>query len=437
MQNVRTLLHQPLSHQATVARGIRFDGKAAFFDEAADVELCPAEPETGLVLLWRGRRFQALAEYISSSDFRTTAFSPDGIDAAKYGNAIFTIEHIVSAIHGLGITNCDIHVGDNGLVPFYDGSAHDFCAQILDAGIEMQDKYYRRAIHCEQTVRVADTDAFIEVTPSTTSGLRITASIEFAEPIGQQTFAYKHSPLSYCLHLAWARTFATRDFVSEEATKRHLPGFRIQYEKAGSFVETSMVVFKDGKWITTPRRPDEAIRHKVLDFIGDVALLGFDLHGDVALHKSGHALNCKFVRRLQALSRTDSGSLTMSPGGALAPKYAGDKSSFVRDVTLVDGQGCGRRERLAKTWEIQNTGNVAWAGREMVRVGPCDGWGYIRSERKTTVAPTRPGERVLVSVEIETPTIPGHYLAEWKMIDAEGDYVFPNRYPLFVRLRVE
>jgi hypothetical protein len=196
-----------------------------------------------------------------------------------------------------------------------------------------------------------------------------------------------------------------------------------------------MMVFKNGRYITTPRRIDEAIRHKILDFIGDMSLLGFDIHGDVFLYRSGHALNHKMAKKLLSLTRHSSGSAIFSPGGKMEPKYKGDNTRFIRDVTIVDGDSFQPSQRITKTWEIMNNGSQVWEGRSLKRIGPCDGHGYIISEPETIIPTTKPGETVQISVEIKTPSLPGHYLAEWKMIDKEGDLTFQNKYPLFVRLR--
>lgn len=324
-------------------------------------------------------------------------------------------------------------MGDNGLIPFFDGSAHEFCNKILEVGVAEQEVYYRRAVYCQQTIRVVHQDSYIQIDAPTTSGLKITANIDFPEPIGSQCLSYVHSALSYCLNIAWARTFATRDFVSEEATRRDLPSFRVA-KKRGGYVETPMLVFKGKEFITTLRRNDEHIRHKVLGFLGDLALLGYDLYGDVQIHRPGHALNWEFVRALR--TRFNSQSIKVDEGGPAGPKYEGDKSRYVRDVTLVDGDLYGPSMTLVKTWEIANVGVVPWVERSLIRLGPCSGYGVIRSAPTVPIPRTPPGATVQVSAQIETPPLQGWYLAEWKMIDTDGDYVFPNRYSLSVVLRV-
>lgn len=429
----KAFLYQPLLGQATLAAPISFDGDGGFFDDQATIELRPAAPDTGLVFACQNGRLRALVDYVSSSEkLRTTILSSGGGERTD-GWKLYTVEHLLSALFGMGITNCEIHVGDNGLIPFFDGSAHEFCDKILGVGLADQRTYYRRAVYCQQTIHVSHGDSSIHVDPPTTPGLKIEADIDFGEPIGPQRLSYVHSPLSYCLNIAWARTFATKDFVSEEATRRQLPGFRFQ-KKVGGYVESPMLVFKDNEFITTLRRDDEHIRHKLLDFIGDLALLGYDLYGDVKIHRPGHAINRDFVRAMR--QRFDSAAIRVEQGGPIGPKYEDDKSRYVRDVTLTDGELYGPGVTLVKTWEIANVGRVPWIGRFLSRVGPCCGYGVIRSDPKIPIPTTPPGETVQVSATIETPSLQGWYLAEWKMIDADGDYVFPNRYPVSVTLRV-
>jgi len=434
--DARAFFYQPLLYQATVGGIVRCSGKAGFFPVDASIELHPSEPDTGIAFVYKNGRIQAHIDYQSPSEFRTTSLSPVNQGDGKTGSPIVTVEHILSALYGLGVTNCKIHVGDNGMIPFMDGSANDFCNRILESGINTQSRYYRRAVYCQQKIRVDKDDAFIEVTPPTTVGLKISAMIDFPEPIGKQELTYFHSPLSYCLNVAWARTFATKDFESKELTRQRLPIFELVSKWRGSYVEAPMLVFRRKRFITSVRRIDEHVRHKVLDFIGDLALLGYDLYGDVRLHKSGHKLNWQFVKKLHSELQNQAISIAIKPGGPVKPKYEGDKSRYVRDVTLVDGATYPPNHKLVKTWEIVNVGTVSWIGRKLLRIGPCKGFGVIQSEPVTPIPLTQPGSPVQISVEIETPELQGHYIAEWKMIDQEGDQVFPNREPVSVILRV-
>jgi hypothetical protein len=120
--------------------------------------------------------------------------------------------------------------------------------------------------------------------------------------------------------------------------------------------------------------------------------------------------------------------------GAPGPLYVGDRSEFVRDVTLPDGSRVPIGRKLKKTWEIRNAGLVPWTARYLTRQGPHDDPRRLRSLRRIRVPETRPGGACRLSLTIETPLQPGSYTAEWKMTDAEGRHLFPNHDPLFVSL---
>jgi UDP-3-O-[3-hydroxymyristoyl] N-acetylglucosamine deacetylase len=434
--DAKAFIYQPLLHQATVGGIVHFSGKAGFLSDDASIEIRPAEPDTGIAFVNKKSRIQALINYQYPSQFRTTSLLTKNGSDKNTESLIVTVEHVLSAISGLGITNCEINVGDNGLIPFMDGSANDFCNRILEVGIKTQDKYYRRALYVQRDIRVDHDDAFMEAKPPTTDGLTIFAIIDFPEPIGKQEITYFNSPLSYCLNVAWARTFATKEFESEELTRKHMPIFALARKFRGSYVEAPMLVFKRKRFITSVRRVDEHIRHKVLDFIGDLALLGYDLYADVYLHKSGHKLNWEFVKKLNSELQNHAVSIATKPGGPVQSKYEGDKSRYVKDVTLLDGETFPPNKKIIKTWEIANVGTVSWNGRRLLRIGPCKGFGVINSDPITDIPTTQPGNTVQISIEIETPDLQGHYIAEWKMIDENGDLVFPNRKPLSVVLRV-
>lgn len=432
----KTLLYQVLENQATLSKPVSFEGTPAFFDGLAQVTLAPAKGDTGIVFHWRGHSFQAVSEHVQPSGLRTTVLSPSELlEVPESG--IFTVEHLLSALGGLGITNCGIHVGDNGMIPFFDGSGHTFCDRILQAGIHVQETHHRQAIYCHESFEVSNGDAWIRVEPPSGQGLRVSATIDFQEPIGKQQLEYIHSPLAYCLNIAWARTFATQPITSAEDVRQALPNFEIAEYKGGSYVESQMVVFDSNGFITTPRRNDEQVRHKVLDFIGDMSLVGFELRADVTMYRPGHALNLALAREVRARYWNSVVAAKPNRSGVFASKYCGDKSRFVTDVTLVDGAAYPPKTALTKTWRVSNDGAVHWKGRKLQRVGPCGGFGFIESPRLVEIGDTAPGETVDVSTEITTPALPGWYLAEWKMIDDDGDLVFPNRYPLFVVLRVE
>lgn len=294
--------YQSGSFQATLGTSVRLRGRHGFTGEDAEVTLAPAEPGSGLIFSCRGLSYGMRQLEPRYTQHRTTTLTgPNGWE-------VMTTEHLLSALHGLGITNVRITVGNNGRIPFFDGSAHEFCGAILDTGITTQDQFRREHVYCQREQRLeGSSGSFIELRPPTTPTMKIRATIEFPPPIGVQTFEYSHSAASYCLQVGWARTFATQEFDSLEQVQRRLPVFEFRESYGGAHVEAPMLVFEKGKYLLQLRRHDEPVRHKLADFIGDIAVAGGELHADVELFRPGHQLNAELVRTLREAVEQTSG----------------------------------------------------------------------------------------------------------------------------------
>jgi UDP-3-O-[3-hydroxymyristoyl] N-acetylglucosamine deacetylase len=302
--------YESASVQTTIATAIHLRGRDGFTGEDAELTLAPADPDDGLIFSCRGMAYRMRQLELRYTRHRTTTL------AGPNDWEVTTTEHLLSAIHGLGLTNVRITVGDNGRLPFFDGSAHELCGAILDAGIKAQDPFRRRHLHCQRYQRLEGASgSFIELRPPTTPTMKVTATIEFPPPIGVQTFEYRHSVASYCLQLGWARTFATQDFDSLEQTQRRLPVFDFHESYGGAHVDAPMLVFQEGRYLVQLRRHDEPVRHKVADFIGDIAIAGDDLHADVELFRPGHKLNADLVRALRRAVDQTSPPVILSEAG--------------------------------------------------------------------------------------------------------------------------
>lgn len=117
-------------------------------------------------------------------------------------------------------------------------------------------------------------------------------------------------------------------------------------------------------------------------------------------------------------------------------RNAGDRSRFIRDVTIPDGTIMASGERFEKVWEIQNAGSVPWRERQLRRIGTCSGAGRLTSDPFTAIPTTRPGQLCLVRMWLIAPSQPGSYYAAWKMVDAGGREYLPKHSPLFVAVDV-
>lgn len=203
----------------------------------------------------------------------------------KKGVLISTTEHLLSACIGIGLDNAIVEL-NNLEVPILDGSAKPFIDLILQAGLRQQRKK-RSFLRILREVEVREGNKFIAAYPA--SGYAVQYKINFAEPIGEQAFGIDLSRDLYRQELAAARTFG---FLREEKTMRNMGLIR------GASEENVIVVTDTGVKNGPLRYEDEFVRHKVLDLIGDLALLGRQVIGRIVADRAGHAMHTALVSRL-------------------------------------------------------------------------------------------------------------------------------------------
>lgn len=201
-----------------------------------------------------------------------------------------TVEHVMAALAGAGVHNAVVQV-DGPEVPVLDGSAANFLFLIDCAGIEEQGEP-APAIEVARAVRVECDGGFAELRPSPL-GFDMALSIDFDAPaIGRQALSLRFSPESFRRELAYARTFALAHEIEQ---------LRSMGLARGGDLSNAVVV--DHARVLNPgglRMPDEFVRHKLLDVVGDLALAGGALRGRFVGHRSGHALNNQLLRALFA-----------------------------------------------------------------------------------------------------------------------------------------
>lgn len=249
----------------------------------------PAEADTGIVFLRTntpGRQDRELkADYraVTATEFATVL-------GDRSGPAVSTTEHVLAALHGLGIDNATVEV-DSAEVPIMDGSAAPFVAAIDRAGVAAQNAP-RRYIQVLKPVRVGKDGCYGELRPNL-RGLRIEAEIEFDHPlIGRQSYAVDVAPHVFRRELSRARTFG----FMRDVAKLWSAGYAL-----GASLDNTVVVAEDR--VLNPdgmRFVDEFVRHKVVDAIGDLALAGAPLLGVYRSVRGGHKLNHAVVSALMA-----------------------------------------------------------------------------------------------------------------------------------------
>ena len=224
------------------------------------------------------------------------------------GFTISTIEHLMAALRGLGVDNATICLsGDE--VPIMDGSAAPFIFLVKEAGLRDQG-VPRRFIQMKRPVSVLDGDREVTIYPS--DHFRISYTIDFAHPaIGRQSLSRSIDEKSFLNELAPARTFCLLKDV-QMLRKRGLA--------LGGSLANAVVVGDQGP-LNTLRFHDEFVRHKALDLVGDLALLGHPILGHVVAHKAGHEMHSRLVVRL--LAERDAWTLTArTPAAAGAAAVA-------------------------------------------------------------------------------------------------------------------
>src|SRR5579885_890119 len=204
----------------------------------------------------------------------------------KKGVLISTTEHVLSAIIGVGIDNAIIEL-DNLELPILDGSAKPFVDMIQKAGIRKQ-RRPRKYLKIRRELELREGDKFIAVYPS--NSYSVSYSINFPHPlIGKETFEVKLTNGSYLKQIAPARTFGSRE---DEQAMRNMGLIR------GASSENCIVLTRDGVENGPLRYSDEFVRHKILDLVGDLALLGKQVLGRIVADRAGHAMHTALVSRI-------------------------------------------------------------------------------------------------------------------------------------------
>lgn len=277
--------------QRTLKQAVRASGIGLHSGRKVYLSLLPAGPDTGIV--FRRTDLSPIVEVPSRAHLLREAVMCSTL-VADDGTKIMTIEHLMSALAGLGIDNCVVELSSPE-VPIMDGSAGPFVFLIQSAGIHEQDAP-KRFLRIRQPVQVQDGDKWARFEPY--EGFRLTFSIDFRHPAlraSAQSALIDFSTTSYVREVSRARTFG---FMRELDTLRAANlGLGASLDNVVA-LDDYRVVNRDGL-----RYEDEFVRHKILDAIGDLYLLGRPVIGAFTAYKSGHALNNKLVRAVLADAR--------------------------------------------------------------------------------------------------------------------------------------
>jgi len=266
--------------QLTIKNPVESSGIGIHSGEISKITFKPAPTDTGIVFIREDLpgvpRTKALTDNIVSTSRGTNLKN------------INTVEHVLSAAYALGIDNMEIYL-NNVEPPVFDGSAVEYLKLIKSAQI-IEQEAEKQIFNIEKHIVIEDGEKFLSVLPS--KGFRILATIDYpGTAVGLQAAAYSREINSYERDIAPARTFG---FLEEVAKLRSM-GLAL-----GGSLENAVVI--DGnKYLTELRFDNEPARHKILDLIGDLSLIGRQINGNIISIKAGHSMNVELARRIQRL----------------------------------------------------------------------------------------------------------------------------------------
>lgn len=278
-------------NQRTIAGPAQVEGIGYWSGQDVSVEFRPAAPGSGVVFVRRdlpgNPRIPATIEFRSEMPRRTTL--------CRDGAGVGMVEHIMAALMGLRVDNCEIWA-DQPEMPGCDGSALPFVEAILAAGTVEQDAPREQYV-VRNAFRLGNENAWLEVCPSSGERTVLHYDLDYGagNAIGRQSLEIVLSPRFFHMNLAPARTFMLE--IEADALRAQGLGQRA--------TPKDLLVFGNRGPIDNQLRfPDECVRHKLLDLVGDLALFGGDLIGRFHAYRSGHRLNAEMVTALRRLHAT-------------------------------------------------------------------------------------------------------------------------------------
>src|SRR6202047_1363954 len=275
--------HISFMFQTTILRSSSAEGVGLHTGVHGHIILQPAPADTGIVF----RRID-LDNFPIEAQGHNVARVSYATSLMKQGVLLSTTEHLLAAIYSCGIDNVFIDI-DSIEIPILDGSAEPFMQMLQHSGVRKL-RHKRRYLKVLQPLEVVEGDRRIGVYPADESHVR--CYVDFPHPlVGQQEVEMVVSPETFRHLLARARTFCF---------ERDIEPLRSMGLIRGGSLENAIVLTNEGGMHGPLRFPDEFGRHKALDLIGDLALVGLPLLARVEAHKAGHALHTQLVSRLLA-----------------------------------------------------------------------------------------------------------------------------------------
>jgi UDP-3-O-[3-hydroxymyristoyl] N-acetylglucosamine deacetylase/3-hydroxyacyl-[acyl-carrier-protein] dehydratase len=305
--------------QQTINRPANYSGVGLHSGNSVTMTFLPAPPNSGIrfrrVDLEGKPEIEARVENVVENNRSTTL--------AKGNTRVHTVEHVLATFAGYGIDNAIIELDANE-PPIADGSAREYCKMIQDAGIVAQEER-RDAYSVSAPIELEMGETIMTLFPD--EGFKISCTSADKQGRFTQFYSTELSPKTWENDLAHARTFCFYEEI-EYLIKNGLI-------KGGS-LENAVVIRDDAVLTTEPLRyPEEFVRHKMLDIVGDLSLLGRSLHGHLIAVKPSHAANCEMVRRIAAQMRKP--LVTVQAFSPPPPKPQQSPESAAAETAAQDG----------------------------------------------------------------------------------------------------
>ena len=269
--------------ETTIQRPVETAGVGLHSGVPVRIRIVPAPYSTGIVFIRTD-----LDNFQIPASWRHVARVSYATSLMRQGVLISTTEHLLSTLYSMGVDNAYIEI-DNLEVPILDGSGLPFVKLLEEAGIR-HFRRKRRYLRIRRPVSVEDKGKRISILPA--DSFRLTCDTDYQRPVGRQSLELELTPGKYASEIAFARTFGWEADLNQMRNMGLIRGASLE----------NAVCFTD-KGVLNPeglRAPDECCRHKALDLIGDLALLGRPLLGHVIAERAGHAMHAALVKTIMS-----------------------------------------------------------------------------------------------------------------------------------------